>query len=120
MICCCWDLAILVTELAMSFCVEVGEETRYQSLLVSSSEYRKPPTTGVLARAKALEAVVPPLATITTGIPLPVVCAPTPPTLWIVRKVEPVAFPPLITSSSEAEPVPPSTVFMVRFAPVPT
>ena len=71
MICCCWAFATLVIELAISAGVEVGEETRYQSWLVSSSVYLKPPTTGVLASAKALGAIVPPLTATTSGMPEP-------------------------------------------------
>ena len=75
MICFCWALAMSVIELAMS-AVEVGEETRYQSLPNSSSVYLKPPTTGVEASAKALGAIVPPLTAMTSGMPGPTVAPP--------------------------------------------
>jgi hypothetical protein len=51
---------------------------------------------GVLASEKALEDTEPPLVAMARGMPLPEVCPPTPPTLLIVKRVEPLAFPPLI------------------------
>jgi hypothetical protein len=78
-----------------------------------------PPTTGVLASAKALEAIVPPLVVTTIGMPEPIVWAPDPPTFLIVSRVVPVAVPPLTMIWSAAEPDPPSAAFMTIPAPVP-
>src|ERR1700722_2937933 len=92
----CCALATLLIELVMPPTVAVGEETRKKELSVSSSVYLKPPAIGVLVRENAPEATEPPLVASTRGMPLPEVCPPSPPTLLIVNRVEPVAFPPLM------------------------
>ena len=60
-----------------------------------------------------------PLTAFTTGMPLPVVSAPTPPTLVTRTVVLPVAAPPLRTNRSEGDPLSPSTVLMAIVPPVP-
>src|ERR1700729_467297 len=115
----CCALATLLIEFVMPPTVAVGEERRKKELSVSSSVYLKPPAIGVLASAKASGETEPPFFARTSGMPLPDVCPPRPPTLLIVSRVEPVAFPPLMIIWSPAEPDPLSATFMVMFAPFP-
>ncbi len=63
---------------------------------------------------------VAPLAAVTTRMPLPVVCAPWPPTLVMAIVVLPAITPPTTTSRSDGEPSGPSTVFSCRRPPWPT